>query len=54
VIRPDIDGRLAMRIREIAELEADSAHLTGAEKRRILEQAADLLEEYIIAAGSRP
>jgi len=56
MMRPDIDGRLAQRIRDIAALEADT-HIdlgreqglfAASEKRRILEIAADLLEDYIM------
>lgn len=56
MIRPEIDGRIALRMREIAALEADSVEMvhgmqvifTGAEKARMLGIAADLLEEYIM------
>lgn len=56
MIRPDIDGRMAMRLREIAALEVDTVEvsdgariiLAGTEKRRILNLVADLLEEYIM------
>lgn len=53
--RPEIDGRLAERIREIAALEADSpleggGTFTGEEKARILNIAADVFEEYIMRA----
>jgi len=53
---PRIDGRLAARVREIATLEHDSllsggnAILTREEKMRILNIAADTLEEYIMAS----
>jgi hypothetical protein len=56
VIRPAIDGRLAARIREIAQFEQDSVlaggvmFLTGEEKARILNIAADVFEEYIMEA----
>lgn len=54
MMRPNIDGKLAQRVRDIAALEVDSqlsgGTLPGVEKTRILEIAADVLEEYILAA----
>ncbi|WP_203309807.1 hypothetical protein [Sphingomonas beigongshangi] len=56
MIRPDIDGRMAMRLREIAALEVDTVEvsdgariiMSGTEKGRIINLVADLLEEYIM------
>lgn len=52
MLRPDIDGRLAERVREIAD-----SRLPGPvphdEQRRILHVAADLLEEYIMDKKGR-
>lgn len=57
MIRPDIDGRLAESLRDLAELQTDSTvemdggtgKLTAEAKADILNVAADLLEEYIMA-----
>lgn len=58
MIRPAIDARLAERVREIASLERDSVitddgrgGMSGEEKSRVLNIAADLLEEYIMLQG---
>lgn len=57
-MNPEIDARLAERLREIATTQTDSiiatdlgsAPLPAHEKERVLNIAADLLEEYIMAA----
>lgn len=68
-MNPNIDGRLAERLREVALTQEDSRIiggklgasqmpeceiiLPGAEKARIINTAADLLEEYIMAQRER-
>lgn len=57
MIRPDIDGRLAERLRDIARLQGDSTTevqgikitFSAETKADVLNVAADLLEEYIMA-----
>jgi len=57
VRRPDVDGRLAEKLRQIATSQTDSwvsaggvsGLLSGDEKARILNIAADVFEEYILA-----
>lgn len=57
MIRPDIDGRLAERLRDLAKWQTDSlvemggviGKLTAEAKADVLNVAADLLEEYIMA-----
>lgn len=50
-IRPDVDGRLAERLREIFPL-MDEGLLSREEADRIVNVAADLLELYIMEKGS--
>jgi len=58
VIRPELDGRLAEKLRQIAGSQTDSwvsvggvsGILSGAEKASVLNIAADVFEEYILAA----
>lgn len=50
--RRELDGRLALRLREVAEVETDSGALSAKEKARILNIAADTLEEYILREQS--
>lgn len=52
-MRPDIDGRLAERLRDVLQLQADSQFITAEEKARILNIAADVLEEYVMDANKR-
>lgn len=47
MLRPDIDGRLAERVREIADSRLPGP-VSHEEQQRILHVAADLLEEYIM------
>jgi hypothetical protein len=53
-MNPEIDGRLADRIREIAAVEVDSWPYKGEEKKRVLNIAADVLEEYVQAMQQKP
>lgn len=52
---PNIDGRLAQRIRDVAKYQTDTElytnhFMSAEEKARVLNIAADVLEEYIMAA----
>lgn len=68
MIRPDIDARLAERLREVAAMQSDSevpewlaatnmigrrSGCSAEEKANVINIAADLLEEYIMAHRER-